>query len=406
MSAGTLLLVGSGKQQYREFELRSIAARYDVVLLVPHKVTWEREYVSRWETIDFENDAEFQSRGGAFARETGAAGLLTWSDRVGERCARLARSLELPCAEPAAIAACKDKSAFRQRLQDRPGWSVRSLLVHDLDAARRAAATIGYPVVIKPRSLGGSIGVVRIDAEPQLADAFRGATSALAGGLPAVYPGAVVEEYIEGKEYSVDCLTVGGETVPLIVAEKSQGAEPYFEEIGHLVPAPESPALTAAVTMVCEVHRALGIDNLATCSEFRLTADGPRLIEVNARFGGDFTSRLGQLALGLDLPLAAADLAMGRTPQLEFTAARVAAVRFFRPAHDIQLNSVRLRGSQHAGLVAFEPLVRAGSRLRLPPRGYADRLAYAIVAGVSREECLRNLDEVEAAVVVDGTAIS
>jgi biotin carboxylase len=405
MSSGTLLLVGSGRQEYREFAVRSIAERYEVVLLVPHKVTWEREYVSRWETIDFENAAEFQSRGARFADETGASGLLTWSDRVGDRCARLASSLGLPFADPEAIRACKDKSEFRQRLHDHPEWAVRSILVHDLDAARRAARVIGYPVVVKPRSLGGSIGVVRIDAEAQLAAAFKGAASALAGGLPAVYSGALVEEYIEGKEYSVDCLTIDGKTFPLIVAEKSQGAEPYFEEIGHLVPAPTSPSLAAALTLVCEVHRALGIDNLATHSEFRLTAGGTRLIEVNARLGGFMISRLGRLALDIDLPLAAADVAMGRAPQLDCTTRQVAAMRFFFPERDTEVDRVRLHGSDHAGLVAFESLAPAGTRLRLPPRGYMERLGYAIVTGASREECLRNLDAVEAAVVVDGRSL-
>jgi biotin carboxylase len=214
-----------------------------------------------------------------------------------------------------------------------------------------------------------------------------------------------VEEYIEGKEYSVDCLTVDEETLPLVVAEKSQGAEPYYEEIGHLVPAPASPALAAAVTMVCEVHRAIGIDNLATHSEFRLTADGPRLIEVNARLGGFTLSRLGRLALGIDLPLAAADIAMGRAPQLDCTERQVAAIRFFVPEHDIDVDSVQLRGSRHAGLVEFKPLAGAGTRLRLPPRGYLERLGYAIVTGASREECLHNLDAVEADVVVRGRAL-
>jgi biotin carboxylase len=144
---------------------------------------------------------------------------------------------------------------------------------------------------------------------------------------------------------------------------------------------------------------------LATCAEFRLTASGPRLIEINARIGGDLMPVLGDLALGIDLAVAAADVAMGTRPRLRAERRCVAAVRFFYPEFDVELEHVELGRSGHAGLVAFEPLLGAGAQLRLPPRGFMSRVAYALVSGVTRDECIGRLDAVESDLLVHGRAL-
>lgn len=402
---GVLLLVGSGKRQLRERGLRSIAARYQVALLLPHKLTWEREYVGRSLTVDFEDEELFQSEGARFAKAVGATGLLTWSDRVGTRCARLAESLGMPFADPAAMRACKDKSAFRARLGDWAGPAVRASLVHDLAGAREAARAIGYPVVLKPRALGGSIGVVRVDSERELEQRLTIASAASAGGLTPIHPGVVIEEYLDGEEYCVDCVTVEAETIPVAVYGKRQCPEPYFEPYEISVPVPESPELAAAIAVVTRAHTALGVDNLATHAELRLTARGPRLIELNARIAGALLPWLAELALGVDLPLAAADVAMGRVPDLSTEQRCVAAIRYFFPEFDMELQSAELRGSEHAGLVAFETLASEGATLRRPPRGFMSLFAYAIVTGASHEQCTERLDAVASDVVAHGRAI-
>jgi biotin carboxylase len=259
--------------------------------------------------------------------------------------------------------------------------------------------------VMKPRALGGSIGVVRVDSERDLERGFTSASNVSAGGLAPLYSGVVIEEYLEGKEYSVDCVSLLGETFPLVVAEKVLGVEPYFEEVGHIVPALETAEVVGALAMVREAHRVLGLDDLATCAEFRLTASGPRLIEINARIGGDLMPLLGDLALGIDLAVAAADVAMGTRPRLRPEQRCVAAVRFFYPRFDVELHRLELGGSGQTGLVAFEPLAGAGAQLRLPPGGFMSRLAYAIVSGETRDECMGRLDEVERDLVVHGRAL-
>ncbi|WP_460371062.1 ATP-grasp domain-containing protein, partial [Actinocorallia lasiicapitis] len=188
-------------------------------------------------------------------------------------------------------------------------------IARDVAAATALAAGLGYPVVLKPRALSGSIGVVRVGSAAELESAFPAVLGARTGLSARAHLGVLVEEYLDGPEYSVDAVTSGGVTRILVVAEKTLGFAPFFEETGHLVPARPVPGLDDAVELVVRAHAALGLDSMTTHTEVRLTPAGPRLVEINARLGGDLIPYLGRLALGVDAPGAAADVAMGRVPE-------------------------------------------------------------------------------------------
>jgi biotin carboxylase len=270
--------------------------------------------------------------------------------------------------------------------------------------AEAVARTIGYPVVLKPRALGGSIGVVRVDDPGELPEAFRIVDEARTADAVSTYRGVLIEEFLPGPEYSVDSVTLGGDTHTSVVAEKLVILPPGFEEGGHLVPAASAPGLEEALDLVRAVHRVLGLDQLVTHTEFRLTDRGPRLIEVNARLGGDLIPYLGRLALGVDLPAAAADVALGREPRLSEDRSGHAAVVMAYPPFDLVVGDVRLRAERgvYGGLDTFEVVAAPGAELRLPPRGFLSRAAFAVVTAESRDECRARMAEIRDAIVVAG----
>ena len=96
---------------------------------------------------------------------------------------------------------------------------------------------------------------------------------------------------------------------------------------------------------------------------------------------------------------------MGDPPEID-TAVQpcAAAVRFFYPTADIAIEDVRLPrpAADYPGLVAFQSLVEPGQELRLPPREYLSRLAFAVVTGSDQDECAARLDAVEADLIVSG----
>jgi biotin carboxylase len=305
------------------------------------------------------------------------------------------RALGVPHCDPTAAARCRDKLAAREALARAGVPSARFALVHDAGEARAAAEALGYPVVVKPRALTASFGVSKVDGPAGLAAAVE---TAHANAFPEPWGfrrGLLVEEYLDGPEISVDCAAWRGRVEPVIFARKVLGYPPHFEEVGHIVaPAEqlvEDPEQVRSV--VRAAHRAMGIDDTVTHSEVRLTADGPRLVEVNGRLGGDVIPLVAHTATGLNLPLASADIATGREPDLGTTSDRVGGVRFFYTDASGRVVGTRLSGERPDWLAHLAWLVRPGEELDpLPARRHFARTGYAIVLAADPEECAERME--------------
>lgn len=398
-------MVGSGDPALREYALAAMSERADIALLCYRRPTWEKPYLCGYDCVDLEDADQIVEA----AKRLSPRGIVTYDERLVENTALAAQALGLPGPSPAAVTLCKDKSRMRQRLADAGVSPVRYGVARDVAEAAAAAAAIGYPVVLKPRALSGSIGVVRVDDQEGLADAFAMTAGARVGLSAVRHPGVLVEEYLDGPEYSVDCVTVNHVTTPLVIAGKLLAFPPYFEEAGHVVPPRPSAGLDDAVDLVMRAHVALGLDWVATHSEVRLTPAGPRIIEVNARLGGDLIPYLGLLAHGRDAAAAVADVALGREPVITAEGAaahRVAAVRMFYPEWDIEVESVQLAEPERIpGLDRFDVLARRGETLRLPPRGFLSRLAAVVVTGADHDECAVRLTVAEQQLSVHGERV-
>ncbi|MFG2233047.1 ATP-grasp domain-containing protein [Streptomyces sp. NPDC048723] len=110
-------------------------------------------------------------------------------------------------------------------------------LTTTVEQARAAADRIGYPVVIKPRAMGASIGVVFAAEVAEVEAAFRIALAASEVDPGPYRASAMVERYAPGPEISVDGAVHKGEYLPMFLARKHSSDQPYFEEVGHLVDA-------------------------------------------------------------------------------------------------------------------------------------------------------------------------
>ena len=251
-----------------------------------HDLSWERPYVTWHAHADFGDRSGVSRTAGELAVEAHAGGLLTWDERYVELCADLARELGLPHCDPAAIRICKDKARLRALLAGHDGLGVAFAVAHDPADAARAADEIGYPLVLKPRGLGGSAGVVRVSGPSELDAAFIAAAGAHIGPTVSAYDGVLIEEYLEGPEFSVDSITVDGETTPLVVAEKIVGLAPYFEEVGHVVPPRPLAGLDDPLALVAVSTASSGSTGWSP-TQVRLTPHGPSVVQLNGRLGGD-----------------------------------------------------------------------------------------------------------------------
>ncbi|WP_103501520.1 MULTISPECIES: ATP-grasp domain-containing protein [unclassified Streptomyces] len=397
-----LLVVGSRLQAYREYAMASLAREHELLLVTSPAASWEKPYISDVRVADTTDPDALRAAAGELLGDAGVTertGILTWDELSLTATATVAAELGLPHMTVEAAAACRDKYVARGLL-DRAGLpGVRHRLVHSVEEAGAAALDIGYPVVLKSRSLAGSMGVARARGAEELAGAYEAAAGTSFPGLRKA-PGVLVEEFLTGPEISVDSCVENGEATPVVVARKRLGFEPAFEEVGHLVaPWRHEPWAEDVIRLVGAAHRALGITLGVTHTEIRLTPAGPRVIEVNGRLGGGLIPHLGALATGVDLVRAAGALAVGRAPTLERSRDRCAEIRFLYPAHDGVLERLDTGGAaQVPGIAEVVVLAEPGARLLLPPKALTPRTT-ALIAVTEEEQTARDaLDRAEAEV--------
>ncbi|MEV7277632.1 ATP-grasp domain-containing protein [Streptomyces sp. NPDC093111] len=402
-----LLVVSPGDETYRGYCLEQVAAAYDVVLLTGTEPSWERPYIVDHAVADLDNTTDLLAAGRALAERHELAGVVTWTEWHLVPTARLARALELPTNSVEVMRACRNKATARTLFARHGVPSAASMKARSLVEAGLATMTIGYPAVLKPAAFAGSIGVIRIDRPEQLPDAFDFASAG--AGQSHEDTAVLVEEYLDGPEISVECVTHHGETTAVAVTRKSLGPAPYFEETGHTVD-PDDPLLVQVAPVAAAAIKALGITDGVQHVEMRLVDGRPRLIEVNARIGGDMIGHLVRLATGIDLPKAAADLACGRTPDLTPTRHETAGIRMLYPAASGTLTQRHINQE----FAAHTPWLRQvqwtrqlGEPILLPPHGdlFTARAGFYIVTGRDTTEVNERLDTAAHEITVTTQAV-
>ncbi|WP_144118700.1 ATP-grasp domain-containing protein [Catellatospora sichuanensis] len=400
-----LLMVRTGKREFREYLLRSLAPAYRVHLFTGVAPTWELAYVDGATELGGLLDVKAMTEAARRLPDGPIAGVFTWDEARTPQTAELAAALGLP-GDPAVTARCRDKLLTRRALAAAEVAQPASVPVGSLSQAFAEAARIGYPVILKPSDLALSVGVIKVAGPAELAAAYEFTSAVRHGALPDWRPQVLLEEYVDGEEISVDAAVHHGEVTPLCVARKEIGHPPYCIEIGHYVhgddPLLHDPQLRG---LLQDAHAALGFRDGITHTEIKLSSRGPRIIEVNGRLGGDMIPYLGLRATGVDVALAAAAVACGRPPVAVPDRRLVAAVRFFYPAQpDTVIETLAFdRAGLPRAVDELALLADPGDRRSPPPKGTVNgRVAYATAVAATPRACERALDAAGAALRING----
>jgi biotin carboxylase len=167
-----------------------------------------------------------------------------------------------------------------------------------VDWAERRA---DYPVVVKPLSSASSDNVYICHTAQQTAEAARkvlAAHSMFAEPNTAV----LVQSYLEGPEFCVDSVGAEGHTYVTAVwkYEKTvvDGGRRIYDR--DVLQDPQSAVVPELIAYVRTVLEALGIRHGASHAEVILTAQGPVLVEVGARFNGAMQPDFYRRVVGVD----------------------------------------------------------------------------------------------------------
>jgi biotin carboxylase len=254
--------------------------------------------------------------------------------------------------------------------------------------------------------MAASLGVVKVNSADELKDNWEFAHDTTVPEAPHYDVKVLVEEFADGYEISVDSAIFQGQVTPFCLARKEIGYPPYAEEVGHFVDAAD-PLLADQELMqvLVDAHAAVGFTDGVTHTEIMITAAGPKVIEINARIGGDMIPYLGLQATGADPGLAAAAVACGRPPELVPDRAVVGGVRFFYvDENDTVLDSVAFDSSAlPATIDQLVVLMEAGATTSPPPEGTLwGRIAYATAVATTLDDCRAALDAAEKALQWSG----
>lgn len=237
--------------------------------------------------------------------------------------------------------------------------------------SKRCDFDIKYPVIVKPTDRSGSRAITCVYHENELESAVQRAID------QSFEKAAIIEEFIDGKEYSCECISFGGNHQTLALTEKFTTGSPNYIETGHIQPAPIRDGKTKRVieTTVCKALDALDIKNGASHAEFKLSGDGGvRIIEIGARMGGDcIGSDLVPLSTGLDYMRMVIDVAEGKEPRWEkHDFYPFVTIRFYLKKAD------REKEKKHDLKVVDENEIHADSQSDIQVTDSGSRLGYII----------------------------
>lgn len=165
-----------------------------------------------------------------------------------------------------------------------------------------------YPVIVKPSDRSGSLGVTKISSPIDLRNAIELAID------KSFAHEAMVEEFIEGREISVEFISYNGKHYPLQITDKITTEAPHFVELEHHQPSTlTSDQYQDIYNITQKALDALGLEYGASHSEYKITSSGDvYIMELGGRMGGDFIgSDLVELSTGYDFVLGVIDVALG-----------------------------------------------------------------------------------------------
>ena len=282
-----------------------------------------------------------------------------------------------------------DKFQMKQRFELGDVPHAKGRLVKSVDETDDMV----YPVIVKPRDNSGSRGVklcrTKEELEQSMAEALEYSK------LDSV----LVEEFIEGPEYSIEGLHYDGKSEVIQFTEKKTTEFPYNVELGHIQPANISEENKQKIReIVVMIGKALKFENCPSHTELKINERGIFVIETSPRLGGDYiTSTLTPLSTGINMEDQLLHIALGENVDTQSgRVEKASGVCFLNlpcgkvTAIDTAISEV----SNWPNVYSFATSLKVGDEIH-PITSSLNRYGQFIVEGGMREKVVSSLDEYE-----------
>lgn len=250
-------------------------------------------------------------------------------------------------------------------------------IVKDTSEFSEIKERLTFPCIIKPTDNAGSRGVVLVNKYSELDNAYIYSKEQSRSGA------VIVEEYLTGREVSVEIIVLSGEIYVLQVTDKITTGAPHFVEMGHTQPSRLGDDNVEKIKdLAIRAVKAIGISDGPAHVEIMLTEKGPKLIEMGARMGGDcITTHLVPLSTGVSMIDATINIACGENVDVAKKIDKGSAIRYF----DVPCGKIKaIRGIEKAkeipGVCEISILKQEGDLVG-EIKSSTDRVGFVIAQG-------------------------
>lgn len=317
---------------------------------------------------------------------SGIMGVTTTSEFYLLAVAMQAEFLSLPGNPASVVKVCRNKAAVRRALEATDVLQPRFAEISSLAEVNQAVEFVGLPCVVKPVDDSGSNNVRVCGYQAEAASQVATVLAVLDNTRGQRTTGtALVEEYVEGPEFSVEMFCYDGQAQCIGITRKTVSGPPFCVETGHLYPADlDDISATAIIETVGALLKTVGVRSGPTHAEVRLGPEGPAVIELNCRLAGGMIPELIRLADGVDLVENQLRCAIGERPAAIAARHGWAGIRFITAGRQGVFRGVAGIDAigRSEGIVQAVVTMRPGTQVG-PARSAYDRIGFVIASGDS-----------------------
>lgn len=317
MDRKVILVFGVGELQ-QSIIRRAKAMSHYVVGIDPSPEAFAREECDAFEIVggqDFETTCAVVEKYGVNAIVTAA------TDKPLVMMARIAEKYGFPFFSVETAEWSTDKYLMKQRFEEGDITHARGRLIKTAEDAEG----LEYPMIVKPRDNSGSRGVKLCRNREELVYSLKEAFEVSKKDT------VLVEEFIEGQEYSIESLHYNGKHQIIQFTEKTTTDFPYNVELQHIQPADISDADKEKIKVIIDkIGKTLKFENCPSHTELKINDRGIFVIETSPRLGGDYiTSVLTPLSTGINIEEQLIHLALGEEIYPKQSLNLYSGIRFF-----------------------------------------------------------------------------
>ena len=308
-----LLMLGAGIMQ--GVAIRNAKSRgWEVIVVDGNPRAPCASLADRFEPIDLKDSPALVRFALSLKEEGGLDGVFTAATDFSLSVAKIAEACGLPGHGVEAAANASDKLLMRRRFAERgvPSPAFIGIDRASADGAEGLLSDAGitFPLVVKPVDNMGARGCRKVSARGELGAALDEAIGYSRSGM------AIIEEYMDGPEFSLEALVFDGEFHMTGFADRHIFFPPFFIEMGHTIPSGIDPrTMREIIDVFRRGAEALGLSHGAAKGDLKLTKRGPMVGEIAGRLSGGYMSGWTfPYSSGIDLTGAALDLAVGDRP--------------------------------------------------------------------------------------------